>query len=139
MSGETLTFELKYLGRKHYKPIDVLDKSELKILGSNANKEEASAIIAGCITLADELIITQIGDLKFEAGIIKIDLKKLKWRAYTKRNLWERKLDEILGRETKDINKDTIGFVIFEAFNNMISQVKSKNKWRRRQSLTAAT
>jgi hypothetical protein len=128
ISNNTLTFKLKYPGGQYYKPVEVLDKSELEILGSNVSKEEAGIILAGCMTLADELIITQIGDLKFEAGIIKIDLKELRWLAFTKRSSWEGFLDKILKRDTKGINKDNIGFIIFESFNNLIKRGQKRSK-----------
>jgi hypothetical protein len=128
ISDGTLTFELNYPGGRHYKPVEVLDKSQLRIIGSNTDEEEASAILAGCMTLADELVITQIGDLRFEDGIIKIDLKKLRWLAFTKKSSWEGFLDKILKRDTKRINKDNIGFIIFESFNNLIQRRQEQSK-----------
>lgn len=122
ISDRDLTFSLEYPGGRYYKPIEVLNKSKLKIHGANADEEKAVALIAGCMTLADELIITQIGKIEFKKGIIKINLKKLKWLAFEKRNLWERGLDKILKRETENIDPDTIGFIIFESFNKLIKQ-----------------
>jgi len=122
ISDRDLTFSLNYPGGRHYKPTEVLNKSELKIHGSKAAGEKDRVLIAGCMTLADKLIITQIGKIEFEKGIIKINLKKLKWLAFQKRNLWERGLDKILKRETENINPDTIGFIIFESYNKLIEQ-----------------
>ncbi len=117
----TLKFDIKYSGGRYYRPVEVLDKSELYIHGARFNKDEASVLIAGCMALADELIITQIGKMEFEKGIIIINLGKLKWMVYTKRNLWERWLDVILKRRTERIDQNTIGFIIFESFNKLIS------------------
>jgi hypothetical protein len=127
MDDKTLRFELEYPGGKYYKPVEVLNKSGLRLLGSNSNlsEEEASVLLVGCMTLADELIMTQIGNLKFEDGIIKVNLKELRWLTFNKRNSWERWLDSKLGRETRNINSDTIGLIIFESFNNLVNQ-KSK-------------
>lgn len=65
--------------------------------------------------------------MKFEDGIIKINLKELRWLTFNKRNSWERWLDDRLGRETKNINPDTVGLIMFESFNSLINQKRETN------------